>query len=207
MRITEPISTHTRATIAISGMRPIVSAPSVEEDSGIPRPSCTFLKSGTGSPSVMSSAMPRTAVNVPSVAMKSGTWQRVMTKPLNAPTAKPAPRPSSSASGSGQPQWAKATPMTDPDSAAHAATDRSMPRETITIVCPTARIIGTEYWRRMFSRLLVVRKSLRGDREERDQHEQDQQRAAPASGQPGDPAGREARDRRAVRHRRLRRRP
>ena len=34
-----------------------------------------------------------------------------------------------------------------------------MPRETITIVWPTARIIGTEYWRRMLSRLLVVKKS------------------------------------------------
>src|SRR5918998_6605300 len=34
-----------------------------------------------------------------------------------------------------------------------------MPRETITRVCPTARIINTEYWRSMLMRLLTVRKS------------------------------------------------
>ena len=92
-----------------------------------------------------SSATPRTAASVPSVAMKSGTFRRVMTKPLKAPTANPAASPSSTASGSGQPQWANATPMRLPDSAAVDATDRSMPAETMTMVWPTARIAGTEY--------------------------------------------------------------
>src|SRR5918992_1504928 len=91
--------------------------------------------------------------------MKSGTFSRVMTNPLKAPTANPAASPSSRARGSGQPQWAKATPMRLPDSAAVDATDRSMPAETMTRVWPTARIAGTEYWRSTLRTLSAVRKS------------------------------------------------
>src|SRR5918992_5350170 len=50
------------------------------------------------------------------------------------------------------------TPITEPDSAAVDATERSIPADTITTVCPTARIAGTEYWRRMLRRLSTVRK-------------------------------------------------
>src|SRR4029453_5047637 len=46
-----------------------------------------------------------------------------------------------------------------PDSAAVDATDRSMPAETITRVCPTARIAGTEYWRSTLRMLSAVGKS------------------------------------------------
>src|ERR1700754_4855289 len=46
-----------------------------------------------------------------------------------------------------------------PDSAAVAATDRSIPAAMITSVWPTARISSTEYCRRMLRRLFTLKKS------------------------------------------------
>src|SRR5918998_6950378 len=158
-RMKPPMRAQTSATTAISGTPNTESTPSVEIVLGSVRPSTARSKSGTGRPSVMSSAIPGTATKVPSVAMKSGTSSFVMTNPLKAPTATPAASPTSSDAGSGHAQCAYATPITLPESAAVEATERSMPRETITRVCPTARIINTEYWRSMLMRLLTVRKS------------------------------------------------
>ena len=54
--------------------------------------------------------------------------------------------------------WVSNTAAAEPEMAAIAPTERSIPALRITMVCPTARIAVIEDWRVMFTRLPTFRK-------------------------------------------------
>src|SRR6202011_5556373 len=120
------------------------------------------FRNGFGRPAIMraseiSMSNPRTAVIIPSVAMKGGTRPSWISTPLSIPRDAPAARATRMEEIMGTP-WvmSKATrtllnPTIEP-------TERSMPAEMMTMVIPMATTPMIATWRTRFERLLNVRK-------------------------------------------------
>src|SRR3712207_5858551 len=106
----------------------------------------------------ITSDKPRAALSIAKVAMKDGSFPRVMSNPLVRPAKAPDPIPSASATGSGRPATTVAQPNTIPERPRTLPTERSMPPETITNVWPKARMAITAIWIPTLERLLGVRK-------------------------------------------------
>ena len=125
-------------------------------------------------------------LNMPSVATNGGSLNRVMTMPLNQPSAAPtaiaariAPEVvnsiNKSVPGTANP-FVKAPAATAPENASIEPTDRSMPPDRMIIVMPMDRQRLTQICRSTFNPLSTVKKLVRRQRQGRNHQAERQQR-------------------------------
>src|ERR1700736_5102461 len=119
-------------------------------------------RKGLGRPAIIraseiSMRSPRTAVIMPSVAMKGGTRPSWISTPLRTPRDAPAARAIRMEGMMGTP-WVMSTATRTLLNPTIEPTERSMPAEMMTMVIPMATTPMIATWRTRFERLLNVRK-------------------------------------------------
>src|SRR5580704_382422 len=127
------------------------------------------FRNGLGRPAIIraseiSMSSPRTAVIIPSVAMKGGTRPSWISTPLRTPRAAPAARAIRMEGRMGT-AWVMRTATRTLLNPTMEPTERSIPAEMMTMVIPIATTPMMATWRTRFERLLSVRKL--GDVKER----------------------------------------
>ena len=145
--MTWPMTKATAAITAGTGMGPILPAPRNRNACGRPT---------TGSPPLKVRAMPRAAINMPSVAMKAGSLALAIRIPLISPASAPARMPAAMPPQSPKLSicWA-ATTLTN---ASREPTERSMPALRMAKVWPIEISARIEIWRETLVRFITLQK-------------------------------------------------
>jgi len=131
-----------------TGIPKILPFPKKEKFSGNPK---------TGLPPVIIRANPRAIPIIPKVIIKGAIFPRVIIKPFINPQNEPVPIPAIMANDTGQPPLIRIAD-TIPERAKTEPTERSIPAEIITKVCPIAIIAITETCIPIVSKLFKVKK-------------------------------------------------